>query len=144
MLISAPMRAALAQVREPESLDLRVTPERVVVGALRATSVERKVKLPMRWLKGFAEVQALATTLVHAATLRWAGSAPVSIGHPTRSEGPRSGLAAARNRRPARQPTGEHECDRLSRPRPLTSDETARSPCRELAHLRGGAWDERL
>jgi hypothetical protein len=66
---NAPMRAALAQVREPWSLDLRVTPERAVVGTSRGTIVQRKVKLPMRWLKGFAEVQALATALVHSATL---------------------------------------------------------------------------
>jgi hypothetical protein len=70
MLISTrPCRRYWRKIREPESLDLHATPERVVVGTSRGTIVERKVKLPMRWLKGFAEVQALATTLVHAATL---------------------------------------------------------------------------
>jgi hypothetical protein len=92
---NAPMRAALAQARDPESLDLRATPERVVVGTSRGTIVERKVKLPMRWLKGFAEVQALGNDPRACGNPPRAGSAPVSIGHPTRSEGPRSGLAAA-------------------------------------------------
>lgn len=66
---NAPMRAALSQIRARDELDLSVTPERVTVTTARSTTVERKVKLPVRWLKGFAEVQALATTLVHAVTL---------------------------------------------------------------------------
>jgi SWIM zinc finger len=65
-----PMRAALAQVRAGESLDLAVTPERVAVTSARGTAVEHKVRLPLRWLKGFAEVQALAAGLEHAATLK--------------------------------------------------------------------------
>jgi hypothetical protein len=65
-----PMRAALTQVRSGESLDLTVTPERIAVTSPRGTAVEHKVRLPLRWLKGFAEVQALATGLEHAATLQ--------------------------------------------------------------------------
>jgi hypothetical protein len=65
-----PMLAALAQIRARESLDLRVTPEQVAVTSVRGTTVEHKVKLPIRWLKGFAEVQALAVGLDHAATLK--------------------------------------------------------------------------
>jgi hypothetical protein len=65
-----PMRAALAQVRAGESLDLAVTPARVAVTSARGTAVEHKVRLPVRWLKGFAEVQALAAGLEHAATLK--------------------------------------------------------------------------
>jgi hypothetical protein len=67
---SPPMRTALAQVRAGESLDLAVTPERVAVTSARGTAVEHKVRLPLRWLKGFAEVQALAAGLEHAATLK--------------------------------------------------------------------------
>jgi SWIM zinc finger len=47
-----------------------VTPERVAVTSVRGTAVEHKVRLPLRWLKGFAEVQALAAGLEHAATLK--------------------------------------------------------------------------
>jgi hypothetical protein len=64
-----PMRAALAQVRDRDSLDLRVTGDEFELSTARGGAIERKVKLPLRWLKGFAEVQALAATLVHAATL---------------------------------------------------------------------------
>jgi len=65
-----PMRAALTQVQKGESIDLTVTPERVAVTSPRGTAVEHKVKLPVRWLKGFAEVQALAAGLEPAATLQ--------------------------------------------------------------------------
>ena len=64
-----PMRAALAQVRAGETLDLAVTPERIAVTSARGTAVEHKVRLPLRWLKGFAEVQALVVGLEHGATL---------------------------------------------------------------------------
>ena len=64
-----PTRAALARIRHPDSLDLRVTPEQLELTTESGAAVERKVKLPVRWLKGFAEVQALAASLVHAATL---------------------------------------------------------------------------
>jgi hypothetical protein len=64
-----PMRAALAQVRDRDSLDLRVTADEFELTTAAGGAVERKVKLPLRWLKGFAEVQALAATLAHAATL---------------------------------------------------------------------------
>ena len=57
-------------MQKSESLDLTVTPERVAVKSPRGTAVEHKVKLPVRWLKGFAEVQALAAGLEPAATLQ--------------------------------------------------------------------------
>ena len=65
-----PMRAALSKVRDGSSLDLRVTPDAVSVSSDDTTAVEHKVKLPLRWLKGFAEVQALAAGLEHRATLQ--------------------------------------------------------------------------
>src|SRR6266568_1637785 len=64
-----PLRAALAKVRDRDNLDLRVTPERLAVSTPAGDAVEHKVRLPVRWVKGFAEVQALAATLVPAATL---------------------------------------------------------------------------
>lgn len=64
-----PMRAALSKIRNGNSLDLRVTPDAVAVSTDDTTAVEHKVKLPLRWLKGFAEVQALAAGLEHRATL---------------------------------------------------------------------------
>lgn len=56
-----PMRDALARISGLEPLHLQVG-EEVVVRTLEAEVTEKKVPLPERWLKGFAEVQlALAT-----------------------------------------------------------------------------------
>jgi hypothetical protein len=65
-----PMRAALSKIRGGSSLDLRVTPDEVAISSDSGGAVEHKVKLPMRWLKGFAEVQALAAGLEQRATLK--------------------------------------------------------------------------
>jgi SWIM zinc finger len=51
-----PMREALAKVSGLDPLHLRVG-EDVVVTTLDASVTEKKVPLPERWLKGFAEVQ---------------------------------------------------------------------------------------
>ena len=55
---NAPMRAALASVRDSERVRIRVGDDRVALEREGATIVERKVLLPVRWLKSFVEVQA--------------------------------------------------------------------------------------
>ena len=60
-----PMRDALARVGGLEPLHLRVG-EDVVVRTLDTEVTERKVPLPERWLKGFAEVQLASATVVPA------------------------------------------------------------------------------
>jgi hypothetical protein len=56
-------RAALARVKPGETMALRVSPDAVEISSSRDTAVERKVVLPLRWLRGFGEVQALTTRL---------------------------------------------------------------------------------
>jgi hypothetical protein len=53
-----PMLAALAMVRATDSCALAVGREGVTLETDRGSVVEKKVRLPMRWLKGFLEVQA--------------------------------------------------------------------------------------
>ncbi|QSQ13120.1 SWIM zinc finger family protein [Myxococcus landrumensis] len=60
---NAPMRAALATVRTDEPLALSVGHAEVVLERGESRVVERKVPLPLRWLKGFAEVQAYLARL---------------------------------------------------------------------------------
>ena len=60
-----PMRAALAQLSANDPLHLRVG-EDVQVTTFHGSIIEEKVPLPARWLKGFAEVQAIAATMVPA------------------------------------------------------------------------------
>jgi SWIM zinc finger len=59
-----PMRAALARVREADAMLLHVGHDEVRVTTLAGSAVERKVPLPERWLKGFAEVQVASSHMV--------------------------------------------------------------------------------
>ena len=63
------MRAALSRGGRATRLELRVSAEQVAVTSAAVTTIERKVKLPARWLRGFGEAQALATSMKLAATL---------------------------------------------------------------------------
>jgi hypothetical protein len=60
-----PMRDALARIGGSEPLHLQVG-EDVVVRTLDAQVTEKKVPLPDRWLKGFAEVQLASATVAPA------------------------------------------------------------------------------
>jgi predicted nucleic acid-binding Zn finger protein len=55
---NAPLRAALARVRDSDSLGLAIGAESVELSRGIESIVERKVSLPLRWLRGFVEVQA--------------------------------------------------------------------------------------
>ena len=53
--VNPPLQAALARVGGREPLHLSVGPDDLTVRTLDAAVVERKVRLPQRWLRGFAE-----------------------------------------------------------------------------------------
>ncbi len=55
---NAPMRNALMRLREDENVQFSVGKDEVVLGKGDEKTVEKKVKLPLRWIKGFSEVQA--------------------------------------------------------------------------------------
>jgi SWIM zinc finger len=55
---NAPTRAALARVRDSDDVGLAVGAGAVELSRGGEAVVERKVALPLRWLKGFVEVQA--------------------------------------------------------------------------------------
>jgi hypothetical protein len=59
--VNAPLREALARVGGLDPLRLDVGVEGLEVATLDDTIVEKKVPLPGRWLRGFAEVQAIAS-----------------------------------------------------------------------------------
>ena len=59
-----PMRAALARVHDDEAMLMHVGHDEVRVETLAGSAVERKVPLPDRWLKGFAEVQVASAFMV--------------------------------------------------------------------------------
>ena len=59
-----PMRAALARVRDADALLMHVGHDEVRVTTLGGSAIERKVPLPERWLKGFAEVQVASSHML--------------------------------------------------------------------------------
>ncbi|TNH29944.1 SWIM zinc finger family protein [Micromonospora orduensis] len=61
--VNAPLREALARVGGIDPLHLSVGPDDLTVSTLDAAVVEKKVPLPGRWLRGFAEVHLIATTM---------------------------------------------------------------------------------
>lgn len=54
---NAPMRAALAGVRDEAGLALSVGPDALTMRSGAAEVTERKVELPTRWIRGMVEVQ---------------------------------------------------------------------------------------
>jgi hypothetical protein len=58
-----PMRAALTRLRSQEDVQLAVGRDEVSLSKGGDTVVEKKVKLPIRWIKGFSEVQAYLPAL---------------------------------------------------------------------------------
>jgi hypothetical protein len=53
-----PMRNALLRLRDEEDVRFAVGAEEVVLTRGDEKTIEKKVKLPLRWIKGFSEVQA--------------------------------------------------------------------------------------
>jgi hypothetical protein len=58
-----PMRNALARVRDTDEVRLAVGRDEVTLTKGDEQVVEKKVKLPLRWIKGFSEVQAYQPSL---------------------------------------------------------------------------------
>jgi hypothetical protein len=61
---NAPMRAALARVRDTDEVGLAVGSDEVSLSRGGEAVVERKVALPVRWLKGFVEVQSYQARMI--------------------------------------------------------------------------------
>ncbi|MEW2379100.1 SWIM zinc finger family protein [Micromonospora sp. NPDC047812] len=58
--VNNPLREALARVGGLDPLHLSVGPDDLTVSTMDGPIVEKKVPLPARWLRGFAEVQILS------------------------------------------------------------------------------------
>ncbi|HEX6683119.1 MAG TPA: SWIM zinc finger family protein [Candidatus Limnocylindrales bacterium] len=80
--VNAPLQLALARVRGMDPLHLSVGPEALEVSTLDGVMVERKVPLPTRWLRGFAEVQVIAAGMQPRARVEAAQAATVLRGLP--------------------------------------------------------------
>lgn len=67
--INDPLRAALIGVAAGEPLRLSVGSDALAVETLDGSLVERKVPLPDRWLRGFAEAQIASSAMLPVGTL---------------------------------------------------------------------------
>ncbi|HEX5543531.1 MAG TPA: SWIM zinc finger family protein [Micromonospora sp.] len=61
--VNNPLRETLARVGAIDPLHMSVGPDDLTVSTLDGPVVERKVPLPTRWLRGFAEVHVLAAVM---------------------------------------------------------------------------------
>lgn len=58
-----PMRSALRSLSDQDKLNFQVGKEEFSVTTETESIIEKKVKLPLRWIKGFSETQVYQTTL---------------------------------------------------------------------------------
>ncbi|WP_199552084.1 SWIM zinc finger family protein [Streptomyces sp. N35] len=58
--VNHPLREALSRVGSDDPLHLRVGPDELAVTTVDGAVIEKKVPLPDRWLRGFAEAQVVA------------------------------------------------------------------------------------
>ncbi len=61
--VNPPLRASLARIGPRDPLHLRVGHEELAVSTLDGRVVEKRVPLPERWVRGFAEVAVATSTL---------------------------------------------------------------------------------
>ncbi|WLQ44479.1 SWIM zinc finger domain-containing protein [Streptomyces laculatispora] len=112
--VNNPLREALSRIAGDDPLHLRVGPQEMAVTTLDGPVVEKKVPLPDRWLRGFAEAQVasaafdLRAELPAAEAVRFLRSLPRSSG--SASRGAQWVLPAGKTLRPTTRPTAGAVC----------------------------------
>ncbi|MEV6537618.1 SWIM zinc finger family protein [Streptomyces sp. NPDC051665] len=105
--INLPLRRALAALGGLDPLQLTVGPEELEVRTFDGRFVEKRVPLPERWLRGFAEAQVLAAGFALRAEIPAAEAAAVLRALPRPGAGRRTTrwlIPAGRTLRPASRP----------------------------------------
>lgn len=113
--VNLPLRRALAGVGGLDPLHLEVGPGELAVRTVDGEFVERKVPLPQRWLRGFAEAQVLAADLALRAEVPAVEAAAVlrALPRPTRRPDARASrwvVPAGRTLRPTTRPVPGAVC----------------------------------
>ncbi|MFD8823877.1 SWIM zinc finger family protein [Streptomyces sp. NPDC059605] len=112
--VNNPLREALSRMSGDDPLHLRVGPDEMAVTTLDGPVVEKKVPLPDRWLRGFAEAQVLSAgfdlraELSAAEAVRFLRSLPRSSG--SASRGARWVIPAGKTLRPTTRPVAGAVC----------------------------------
>ncbi|WP_328556846.1 SWIM zinc finger family protein [Streptomyces sp. NBC_00358] len=113
--VNNPLREALSRIGTDDPLHLRVGPEEMAVTTVDGPLVEKKVPLPDRWLRGFAEAQVTAAgfdlraELPAAEAVRFLRSLPRGTARGT-SGGSRWVVPAGRGLRPTTRPVPGAVC----------------------------------
>ncbi|MFJ9431431.1 SWIM zinc finger family protein [Streptomyces sp. NPDC101490] len=111
--VNDPLREALSRMTGDDPLHLRVGPEELAVTTLTGAVVEKKVPLPDRWLRGFAEAQVasarfdLRAGLSGAEAVRFLRSLPRGQ---ARGRGPLWVTRSGRTLRPTTRPGADAVC----------------------------------
>ncbi|MER7829483.1 SWIM zinc finger family protein [Streptomyces sp. NPDC095602] len=112
--VNNPLREALSRLTGDDPLHLRVGPDELAVTTLGGSVVEKKVPLPDRWLRGFAEAQVacsgfdLRAELPAAEAVRFLRSLPRAAGAAGRP--PMWVVPAGRTLRPTTRPVPGAVC----------------------------------
>jgi len=132
--VSPPLRRALAVLGGLDPLHLTVGPDQLEVRTFDGRFVEKRVPLPRRWLRGFAEAQVLAAGLALRAEVPAAAAAALlrALPRPASRSGARTTrwvVPAGRGLRPASRPAPGAVClagaERLSLLQPVLRHATA-------------------
>ncbi|MGC4805163.1 SWIM zinc finger family protein [Micromonospora sp. DT233] len=86
--VNTPLRIALSRIQANDPLYLRVGPDELAVTTLDGPLVEKKVPLPQRWLRGFAETQVIASAFDLRAEVPAGDAARFLRSLPTRGRAP--------------------------------------------------------
>jgi hypothetical protein len=104
------LRFALARVRGADPLRLGIGPDGLEAATLDGVQVERKVPLPGRWLRGFAQVQAMTSGFEPRASLPAAEASRFLRGVPATSRGVLWAIPAGRSLRLTTRPVPGAVC----------------------------------
>ncbi|MCS0636694.1 SWIM zinc finger domain-containing protein [Streptomyces sp. LP05-1] len=114
--VNNPLREALSRLGGDDPMHLRVGPDELAVATLDGPVVEKKVPLPDRWLRGFAESQVvcagfdLRAELDAAEAVRFLRSLPRTAAGSASARGPMWVVAAGRTLRPTTRPVPGAVC----------------------------------
>jgi SWIM zinc finger len=154
--INPPLRRALALLGGLDPLHLTVGPDQLEVRTFDGRFVEKRVPLPRRWLRGFAEAQVLAAGLALRAEVPAVQAAALlrSLPRPTSRSGARTTrwvVPAGSGLRPASRPSPGAVClpgvERLSILQPVLRHATAvrlYAPADAEGKPAAVAWEFRL
>ncbi|GAA4061728.1 SWIM zinc finger family protein [Nonomuraea soli] len=103
--VNPPLRVALARVGARDGLHLGVGADELTVTTLDGAVVEKKVPLPERWLRGFAEVQVIAAGMDQRAELTGVSAVRFLRSLPKRAAADLWAVPAARDLRVSDHPS---------------------------------------